>query len=171
MQKIRNLRFTLKIHYTVFRYNGIAQLIKCGICNYFIWIHIFELIIFQKKIDTYLYNFNLFNIYACIYIKWYMYVYVLLVVILFIKYIFVYPNIITFFLFWIIQLWTTDRCIWNTLHYYFEISNLHFTAPSPTRKRNKTFIKSTIPFLHGNQTRKLKTEIMTYKQLEKKINP
>lgn len=126
------------------------------------------MIIFQKKIDTYLYNFNLFNIYACIYIKWYMYVYVLLVVILFIKYIFVYPNIITFFLFWIIQPWTTDRCIWNTLHYYFEISNLHFTAPSPTRKRNKTFIKSTIPYLHGNQTRKLKTEIMTYKQLEKK---
>lgn len=154
MQKIRNLRFTLKIHYTVFRYNGIAQLIKCGICNYFIWIHIFELIIFQKEIDTHLNNFNLFiyiymylhknDICMCMSCWWLFYSSI---------YIFVYPNIITFFLFWIIQLWTTDRCIWNTLHYYFEISNLHFTAPSPTRKRNKTFIKSTIPFLHGNQTR------------------
>lgn len=170
MQKIRNLRFTLKIHYTVFRYNGIAQLIKCGICNYFIWIHIFELIIFQKKIDTYLYNFNLF-IYIYMYLHKMIYVCVCPVGSYFIHQIFVYPNIITFFLFWIIQLWTTDRCIWNTLHYYFEISNLHFTAPSPTRKRSKTFIKSTIPYLHGNQTRKLKTEIMTYKQLEKKINP
>lgn len=122
MQKIRNLRFTVKIHYTVFRYNGIAQLIKCGICNYFIWIHIFELIIFQKKIDTYLYNFNLFiYIYTCIYIKWYMYVYVLLVVILFIKYIFVYPNIITFFSFlnhttlnnWQVHMKYSKLLFWN----------------------------------------------------------
>lgn len=54
------------------------------------------------------------------------------------------------------QLLTTDRCIWNTLYWYFEISNLHFTAPSPTRKREKTFIKSTIPRLRGKSN--LKTE-------------
>lgn len=110
----------------------------------------------------------LIYLYICMYLHKMIYVCVCPVGGYFIHQIFVYPNIITFFLFWIIQPWTTDRCTWNTLHYYFEISNLHFTAPSPTRKRSKTFIKSTIPFLHGNQTRKLKTEIMTYKQLEKK---
>lgn len=72
-KKIRNLRFALKIHYTVFRYNSIAQLIKCGICNYFIWIHIFSLIIFQKEIDTHLNNFNLF-IYIYMYLHKMIYV-------------------------------------------------------------------------------------------------
>lgn len=120
MQKIRNLRFTLKIHYTVFRYNGIAQLIKCGICNYFIWIHIFELIIFQKKIDTYLYNFNLF-IYICMYLHKMIYVCVCPVGGYFIHQIFVYPNMITFFSFlnhttlnnWQVHMKYSTLLFWN----------------------------------------------------------
>lgn len=98
------------------------------------------MIIFQKKIDTYLYNFNLF-IYICMYLHKKIYVCVCPVGGYFIHQIFVYPNIITFFSFlnhttlnnWQVHMKYSTLLFWNL--------KLTFYGPKSHEKEEYNFYK------------------------------